>query len=102
MWTWCANFHADKGIYGYDNVFEYYGVVPLCQGFEVEVGKNTHDRRGNIVGSSERWEFSSSNGEITSSLRHFSHSCSRILARVGSSEVVVVRYCSELQFSNSQ
>lgn len=62
-----------------DNMFQYYAVVPLCQGFEVEVEKNTHDRSGNIVGSSEHWEFSSSNGGITSSLRHFSHSCSRIL-----------------------
>ena len=62
-----------------DNMFQYYALVHLCQGFEVNVEKNTHDRCGNIVGSSKHWEFSSSDGEITSSVRHVSHSCSMIL-----------------------
>ena len=51
----------------------------LRQGFEVNVEKNTHDRYGNIVGSSKHWEFSSSDNEITSSVRHVSYSCSMIL-----------------------
>ena len=52
----------------------------LRQGFEVIVEKSTHDRYGNIVGSSKHWEFSSSDSEITSSVGHVSHSCSMILS----------------------
>ncbi len=81
-----------------DNLFQYCAIAPLCRGFEVEVGKNTHDRHGNVIGSSELWEFASRSGETISSLRHSSHRCALILDVTRHSTICTS--CANIKFNS--
>ena len=81
-----------------DNLFQYCAIAPLCRGFEVEVEKNTHDRHGNVIGSSELWEFASRSGETISSLRHSSHRCALILDVTRHSTICTS--CANIKFNS--
>lgn len=81
-----------------DNLFEFCAVVPICKGFEVEVEKNTHNKNGNIAGSSQRWEFSNSEGETITTLRHSSENCSMILNAKGHS--TMCKSCANIKLNS--
>ena len=80
-------------------LLSYCASVRLCTGFDVEVKKETFDRKGNVIGENTEWQFLDEQGQWKGKTRHQAKNCDLLLL-TNSKHQVLCNKCSSIKHNS--